>query len=160
MVISLYDKKEEQELRRIERDFLKKSVAVFIIGVAVCSLLCLLVQEDNAMLLQIINTVFGTVTGWYNLFIYLNYISPLRSRLKYLTNLRVGAKQSDYGRVESITDVITIRKHISVYELWVTVNGVPKIFYWDKEKTLPDMLHKEVRFETVQHKVISYEVIE
>ena len=160
MVISLYNKKEEQELRRVKKDFLKYAVVVFVIGVVICGLLCLFVRENNARFLQISCTMLGTVTGWYVLFIYLNDISPLRSRLKYLTGLQVGVRQKECGKVESITEAITIRKHILVYQLQVTVNGVQKILYWDAQKALPDILHKEVCFEMVQHKVISYEVME
>ena len=155
----LYSYHESEHLRLKKKKYVATSVGIFIAALAVSIVLCFFVTAGNATLLQVINIILCSLGGCASLFLLFNVILPLHNRQRYVSQVISGKKKSICGVVTKIGGLTTVSKNISAYEITVKTDDKTEILlYWDKEKEIPDIVGKNVSFETVQNTVFGYEV--
>lgn len=153
----LYSNQQLSAIKSAIKRFACAAVAIFIFTFAICTIVCFLVNRNNAVWLKSINIVVSTVGGCVAIYLIFNTVLPLVAQKNDVQWLLYSVRKTIVGIVE-ITDVqLTVSKHISVRELNVTTENSDKIIlYWDNAIPFPNINGKQVVFHVVNNRIVAY----
>ncbi len=157
-MIALFSDTAAEAVKKKRKKYILISLVTVLIVLIASITLCFFVDDDNAVLFEIIDIVLCSAGFCTALFFIFNVIVPLGDRQKHLYRMLDGDKRIVSGEVSECGGAITLSKNVSAYEITLrTDDNAENLLYWDTEYALPDIVGKRIDFQVVQNIVYGYE---
>ena len=159
MVKEVYSADQLTQLKTEQKKYTRICVLTAVLLAAVCVFLCFLVNRNNAQIIQLGNIVLCTVAGWFVLYLLRNRLQPTQSRIKHFDIWRYGPREQFTGTVLKIEEPVTLQRNVKAYPVIIQGENGNVQLWWDVNQELPDFGQGSVRFQTVRHQIVAYEVM-
>lgn len=157
MMKQVYTADDVKKLNFVIRKFLIIAIALVILALGVGIATCFLVNDGNAMVLEIIDIALSSVCGCVAIYFLLNNITPARAKKRYIVKALNSPAKTVRGRVMSKGREITAIKHMKFRELKVyDEEGNERVLYWDTANGEPEFEGHILEFKAVGNKIVAY----
>lgn len=153
----LYTHKQLNNLQKRFATSITSAIFVAILGIVLSVVLCFFVNDDNALVLQIVVSVINVLIGWYVIGCVFLSIVPLNRKINFTKSMLNGTKQTISGNISKIGETITFAK-IAMVEV-VIVEEKQHVCYWQSSDFIPFSVNDNVTLQVVNGRIYSYEVI-
>lgn len=153
----LYTHKQLNNLQKRFAKSITSAIFVAIFGIVLSVVLCFFVNDDNALVLQIVVSVINVLIGWYVIGCIFLSIVPLNRKINFTQSMLNGTKQTISGNISKIGETITFAK-IAMVEV-VIVEEKQHVCYWQSSDAIPFLVNDNVTLQVVNGRIYSYEVI-
>lgn len=151
----------EQNLISLKDNYKKRlalTVVITAVVIALTVVLCFVVNDYNALTIQIINTAITTVAFWF-LFASFNLVLvPANRYIKHVKKVISAPKKHLNGIVNINKNAITLHGGITATELVITANNTKSVIYWEQSLGQFDYDGKAVNVTVANNFVVSCEV--
>lgn len=128
----LYDANDLNKLAAKRRVHIIAVIAVAVIAIAACVLLCVFADHDNKTVMTVLASVILVMGGWFIIGDVYIVLLPYKHRTIHIETVLEQDKTTARGTVKSIM-YITVSKYMSAYEIMLdTDDGVVR-YLWNDE---------------------------
>lgn len=158
-MVELYTEQQAEEMQALYKKNIIITVSVLISSLVLGGVLCFFVNDDTAKIMNIVISAVLIIGGWISIYFLIAKVLLIMSRKNFLLSLFAVEKVERDCSIKEIGKVLTLRKDVTVREVYVIFNKKVFVLYWDMQLgELPFKEGEEVVFYTLSNYITAYEV--